>query len=104
MVSGISRAIKAGRAARLELNKLFPDIYLEGIRDSGGSSLWMESVLWASEGFNLSVTTVNSVMLSLHEVFIGGRPSMPVLPFCTPGTIAFHGGAEWTLRRARVSS
>ena len=49
-------------AARLEVNKLFPDIYLErlkGVRDTDGSSLWMESVLWASEGFNRSATTAN---------------------------------------------
>ena len=48
MESRLSRAIKAGHAARLEVNKLFPDIHLErlkGVRDPEGSSLWMESVL-----------------------------------------------------------
>ena len=29
MESGLSRAIKAGHAARLEVNKLFPDVHLE---------------------------------------------------------------------------
>ena len=46
--SGLSRAIKAGHAARMEVNRLFPDVHLErlkGIRDPDGSSLWMESVL-----------------------------------------------------------
>ena len=47
----------------------------------------MESVLWASEGFNPSATTANSDMLSPHKVFFGGRPPMPVLPFCKP---AYH--------------
>ena len=47
----------------------------------------MESVLWASEGFIRSATTANRSMLSIHEVFFGGRPPMPVLLFCKP---AYH--------------
>ena len=85
--SGFSRAIKAGYAARIEVNRLFPDVHLErlmGVRDPDGSSLWMESVLWASEGFNRSATTANSGMLSPYEIFFGSRPPMPVLPFCKP--------------------
>ena len=88
--SGLSTAIKAGHAARLEVNKLFLDVHLErlkGVRDLNGLSLWMESVLWASEVFNRSATTVNSGMLSPHEVFFRGRPPVPVLPFCKP---AYH--------------
>ena len=90
MKSGLSRAIKAGHAARLEVNKLFPDVHLErlkGVRVPDGSSLWMESVWWVSDGFNRSETTANSGMLSPHEVFFGDRPPMPVLPFCKP---AYH--------------
>ena len=60
---------------------------LNGVRDPDGSSLWMESVLWTSEGFNRSATTVNSGMLSPSEVFFGSRPTMPVLPFCK---LAYH--------------
>ena len=90
-VSGLSRrAIKAGHAARIEVNRLFPDVHLErlkGIRDPDHSSLWMESVLWAFEVFNRSATTANSGMLSPHKVFFGSRPPMPVLPFCKP---AYH--------------
>ena len=40
--SGLSRAIKAGHAARIEVNRLFPDVHLEslkGARDPDGSSL-----------------------------------------------------------------
>ena len=90
MESGLSRAIKAGHAARIEVNRFFPDVHLErlkGVRDPDGSSLWMESVLWASEGFNRSATTANSGMLSPHEVFFGSRPPMVILPFCKP---AYH--------------
>ena len=50
--SGPSRAIKAGHAARIEVNRLFPDVHLDqlkGVRDPDGTSLWMEPVLWASE-------------------------------------------------------
>ena len=88
--SGLSRAIKAGHAARIEVNRLFPDVRLEqlkGVRDPDGTSLWMESVLWASEGFNRSATTANSDMLSPYEIFYGSRPPMPTLPFCKP---AYH--------------
>ena len=87
--SGLSRTIKAGHAARLEVNKLFPDIHLEklkGVRDPDGSSLWMESVLWASEGFNRRDHGEQWHAFP-HEVFFGGRPPMPVLPFCKP---AYH--------------
>ena len=66
MESGLSRAIQAGLAARIKVNRLFPDVHLErlkGIRDPDGSSLWMESVLWASEIFDRSTTTANSGML-----------------------------------------
>ena len=91
--SGLSRAIKAGHAARIEVNRLFPDVHLERltrVRDPDGSSLWIESVLWVSEEFNRSATTANSGILSPHEVFFGGRPPipvLPVLPFCKP---AYH--------------
>ena len=87
MESGLSQAIKAGHAARNEVNRLFPDVRLErlkGVRDPDGTSLWMESVLWASEGFNRSATTANSGMLSPYEVFYGSRPPMPALPFGKP--------------------
>ena len=85
--SGLSRAIKADHAARIEVNRLFPDVHLEklkGVRDPDGTSLWMESVLWASEGFNRSATTANSGLLSPYEIIYGSRPPMPTLPFCKP--------------------
>ena len=88
--SGLSRAIKAGHAVRIEVNRLNPDVHLEQlkrVRDPNGTSLWMESVLSASEGFNRSVTTANSGMLSPYEMFYGSRPPMPALPFCKP---AYH--------------
>ena len=83
--SGLYRAIKAGHAVRIEMNRRFPDVHLErlkGVRDPDGTSLWMESVLWASEGFNRSATTTTSGVLSPYEVFYGSRPLMPALPFC----------------------
>ena len=88
--NGLSRAIKAGHAARIEVNRLFPDVHLEqlkGVRDPDGTILWMESVLWASEGFNRSATTANGGMLSPYEIFYGRRPPMPTLPFFKP---AYH--------------
>ena len=102
--SGLSRAIKAGHAALIEVNRLFPDVHLDqlkGVQDPDGTSLWMESVLWASEGFNRSTTTANVGMLSPYEVFYGSRPPMPTLPFCKPAyhRIPRHGKLE---RQARL--
>ena len=60
--SAISRAFKAGHAARLEIPHLHPDIRLEEIRgynDTAGTSLWLESLLWASECYNRAATSVN---------------------------------------------
>ena len=90
VTSELSRAIKAGHAARNEVNRLVPDVHLKrlkGVRDPDGTSLWMESVLWASEGFNRSATTAHSGMLSPYEVFYESSPPMPVLPLCKP---AYH--------------
>ena len=102
--SGLSRAIKAGHAARIEVNRLFPDVHLgqlKGVRGPDGTSLCMESVLWASEWFNRSATTANAGMLSPHEIFFGSRPPMPILPFCQPAyhRIPRHGKLE---RQARL--
>ena len=88
--SGLSKAIKAGHATWLDINKLFPEEQLErikGVRDPDGSSLWMKSVLWASEALNRSATTADSDMLFQHELFFGGHPPMAVSPFCKP---AYH--------------
>ena len=105
--SGLSRALKAGHAVRLEVNKLFPDVHLDqlkGVRDPDGASLWMESVLWASEGFNRSATTANSGMLSPYEVFFGSRPPMPVCHSASRRIIASRGRLKWTVKRAHASS
>ena len=88
--NGLSRVIKAGHAARIEVNRLFPNVHLEqlkGVRNPDGTSLWMESVLWASEGFNRSATKANGGMLSPYEIFYESHPPMPTLPFCKP---AYH--------------
>ena len=79
MCNELSRAIKAGHAARIEVNKLISDTHLEKmkeVRHPDGSSLWLKSALWACEVFNRSVTTANSGMLSPYEVIYGGRPPM----------------------------
>ena len=87
---GLSTALKVGHAAQIELNKLFPDIHLEllkEVQNPNGTSFWLKLVLWACEGLNCSATTANSGMLSAHEVLYGGLPPMLVLPFCKP---AYH--------------
>ena len=70
--SAKSRAFKAGHAARLGVPQLYPDILLEEIRgctDAVGTSLWLESLLWASECYNRAATSVNDKWLSPHEIF-----------------------------------
>ena len=88
--SAISRAFKAGHAARLGLPQLYPDIRLEEIRgctDAAGTSLWLESLIWASECYNRAATSVNDEWLFPHEIFYGSRPRLPLLPFLQP---AYH--------------
>ena len=88
--SAISRAFKAGHAARLGVSQLYPDTRLEeiwGCTDAAGTSLWLESLLWASECYNRAATSVNDEWLSPHEIFYGSRPRLPLLPFLQP---AYH--------------
>ena len=88
--SAISRAFKAVHAARLGVPQLYPDIRLEEIRsctDAAGTSLWLESLLWASECYNRAAASVNHEWLSPHEIFYGSRPRLPLLPFLQP---AYH--------------
>ena len=82
--SAISRAFKAGHAARLGVPQLYPGTRLEEIRgctDAAGTSLWLESLLWASECYNRAATSVNDEWLSPDEIFYGSRPRLPLLPF-----------------------
>ena len=60
---------------------------VKGSTDAAATSLWMESLLWASECFNRSATAANDGWLSPHEIFYGNRPSLPLLPFFQP---AYH--------------
>ena len=90
METAISRAFKTGHAARLEVPQLYPNIHLEEIRgctDAGGTTLWLESLLWASECYNRAATSVNDEWLSPHEIFYGSSPRLPLLPFLQP---AYH--------------
>ena len=88
--SALWRAVKAGHAARLGILKNCPDTRVnevKGSTDAAATSLWMESLLWASECFNRSATAANDGWLSLHDIFYGGRPLLPLLPFFQP---AYH--------------
>ena len=88
--SALWRAFKAGHAARLGISKIYPDIRVNEVRgstDAAATTLWMESLLWASECFNRSATAANDGWLSPHEIFYGNRPPLPLLPFFQP---AYH--------------
>ena len=91
--SRLSRPIKAGHAARLEMIKLFPDIHLEtlkGVRDPDDSSLWMDSVLWASERLRMKYSSGAAARRCRSCCSVSRR------------TIASHGGVNWAPRRAHV--
>ena len=93
--SGLSQAIKAGHAARIEVNRLFPDVHLDrlkGVRDPDSSSLWMESGLWASKGFNRT------------RSFTGAARRCQSCRSASRHTIVSRGRVNWTGRRARVFS
>ena len=55
-----------------------------GSTDAAAVSLWMESLLWASECFNRSATAANDGWLSLHKIFYGSRLPLPLLSFFQP--------------------
>ena len=85
--SAMSRTFNAGHATRLGVPQLYPNIRLEEIRDytdAAGTSLWLESLLWASECYNRAATSMNDEWLSAHEAFYGSRPRLPLLPFLQP--------------------
>ena len=86
--SAISRAFKTGHAPRLGVPHLYPNIRLEdillGCTDAAETSLWLESLLWASECYNRAATSVNDERLPPYESFYGSRPRLPVLPFLQP--------------------
>ena len=74
-------------AARLGVPQLYPDIRLKEIRgctDAAGTSLWLESLLWASKCYNRAATSVNDEWLFPHEILYGSRPRLPLLPFLQP--------------------
>ena len=76
-----------GHAARPWIKKNYPDIRLNevaGSTDAAATSLWMESLLWASECFNRSATAANDGWLTPLESFYGNRPPLPLLPFFQP--------------------
>ena len=82
--SAISQASKAVHAARLGVPQLYPDICLGEVRgciDAAGTSLWLESLLWASDRYNRAATSVNEEWLSPHERFYGSRPRLLLLLF-----------------------
>ena len=100
----ISRAFEAGHAARFGVPQPYPYIGLEEVRDctdATGTSLWLESLLWASEYFNRDTTSVNDEWLSPHESVYGSHPHLPLLPFLQP---AYHGVPRQrkTVPRARM--
>ena len=88
--SALWKAFKAGHGARLGVSKIYPDIRLSGVAgstDAAATSLWMESLLWASAYFNRSATAANDGWFSPHKIFCGNRPPLPLLPFFQP---AYH--------------
>ena len=81
------RAFKEGHAARLGISKIYPYIRVnefKGSTDAAATSLWMESLLWASKCFNWSASAANDGWLSPHKIIYGNRPPLPLLPSFQP--------------------
>ena len=88
--SALGRAYKAEHAARLGVSNIYPDtrlVEVKGSTNAAATSLWMESQLWASKCFNRAATVVNGGRLSLHEIFYGSCPLLPLMPFFQ---LAYH--------------
>ena len=82
--SALRRVYKAGHTARLGVSNIYPGIRLEEVKGSTGAattSLWMESLLWASECYWSATPAANDGWLSTHDTFYGGLPPMPLRPF-----------------------
>ena len=95
--SALWRAYKAGHAARLGVSNIYQDIrleYVKGSTDAAATSLWMESLLWASKCFNRSTTVANDGWLYPHDIFYGSRPSLPLLPFSSRRTTEYPNNAR----------
>ena len=89
MESALWRAFKVGHAAHLGVSDIYPDMCLNkvaGSTNAAATSFWMESLLWASEFFNRSATAANAGWLSLHDIFYGNRPPLPLLSFSSRPT------------------
>ena len=84
------RAFKASHAALRGVSNIYPDIRLNeiaGSTDAAASSLWMESLLWASQCFNRLASAASDEWLSPHKIVYGNCPPLPLLPFFQP---AYH--------------
>ena len=91
--SALWRAFNADHGARLEVSNIYPDIRLYevvGSTDVAATSLWMESLLWASECSKRSATVANDGWLSPHEIFYGNRPPLLLLLFLQPAYHRLH--------------
>ena len=60
---------------------------VKGSTDAAATSLWMDSLLWASECFNRSANAANDGWFSPYEAFNGNHPPLPLLPF---SQLAYH--------------
>ena len=105
--SGLSRAIKAGHATRIEVNRLFPDVHLEQlkvVRDPDGTNYgWSPSC-----GLRRDSTAPRLRRTAAYSPRT--RYSTGAARRCRPcrsaswHTIASRDKADWTARRGRVTS
>ena len=105
--SGLSRALKAGHAARLEVNKPFPDVHLDqlkGVRDPDGVSLWMECVLWPRKASTAPQPRRTAAFSSPTRYFSGAARRCHFCHSASRRIIASRGRLKWTVKRAHASS
>ena len=105
--SRLSRSLKAGYAARLEVNKLFPDVHLDqlkGVRDPDGASLWMESVLWPRKASTAPRLQRTAACSPPTRYFSGAARRCRFCHSASRRIIASRGRLKWTVKRAHASS
>lgn len=72
--SSIWWSVKAGHPVRLEVPRLYLDINLGKVKNVGGKDgrrLWLVAMLWTSEGFSRSATSVYEDASRRARDFIG---------------------------------
>ena len=105
--SGLSRALKAGHAARLEVNKLFPDVHLDQLK--GVETLTVQVCGWSLSCGPRKASTApqprrTAACSPPTRYFSGAARRCHFCHSASRRIIASRGRLKWTAKRAHASS